>query len=118
MVRVAARTGYRAIGLRLIAVNKDSPGYPLMNDAVMMRETRAALADTGLRLSDIELVQITPEIDVAALEPFIAAGASLGARHIITAPYDSDHARLSDTLGGIADLAKPYGLFALLEFFP
>src|ERR1700730_15534930 len=102
MVRVAARTGYRAVGLRLIAVTKDSPGYPLMKDAVMMRETREALADTGLRLSDIELVQITPEIDVAALEPFIAAGASLGARHIITAPYDSDHAPLSHMLRATA----------------
>jgi sugar phosphate isomerase/epimerase len=118
MVRVAARTGYRAVGLRLIAVNKDSPGYPLMNDAVMMRETKAALADTGLRLSDIELVQITPETDVAALEPFIAAGAALGARRILTAPYDSDHARLSDRLCAIANLAEPYGLSALLEFFP
>jgi sugar phosphate isomerase/epimerase len=118
MVRVAARTGYRAVGLRLIAVTEDSPGYPLMDDAVMMRETKAALAGTGLRLLDIEFVKITPEIDVAALEPFIAAGGSLGARHLITAPYDTDHARLSDNLGAIANLAKPYGLSALLEFFP
>ena len=42
MVRVAARIGYRAIGLRLIAVTDDSPGYPIMDDAIMMRETRAA----------------------------------------------------------------------------
>ncbi len=118
MIRVAARTGYRAVGLRLIAVNKESPGYPLMNDAAMMRETKAALADTGVRLSDVELVQIRPELDVATLEPFIAAGAELGARHILTAPYDSDHVRLSDRLGAIANLAEPYGLSALLEFFP
>jgi sugar phosphate isomerase/epimerase len=118
MVRVAARAGFRAVGLRLIAVNADSPGYPLMTDAVMMGETRAALADTGLRLLDIELVQITPQIDVAALEGFIAAGAALGARHVLTAPYDSDHTRLSDSLGAIANLAEPYGLSALLEFFP
>jgi sugar phosphate isomerase/epimerase len=118
MVRLAARTGFRAVGLRLIAVTEDSPGYPLMNDAVMLRETRAALADTGLLVLDIEFVKITPEIDVAALESFIAAGAALGARHVITAPYDSYHARLSDRLGAIANLAKPYGLSALLEFFP
>ena len=118
MVRVAARTGYGAVGLRLIAVTGDSPGYPLQDDALMTRETRAALADTGLRLQDIEFVKITPEIDVAALEPFIAAGAALGARHIITGPYDPDHARLSDHLAAIADLAEPYGLSALLEFFP
>ena len=100
---MAARTGYTAVGLRLIAVTGDSPGYPLHDDAVMMRETKAALADTGLRLQDIEFVKITPDIDVAALEPFIAAGAALGARHIITGPYDPDHARLSDHLAAIAN---------------
>src|ERR1700736_6430413 len=118
MVRVAARAGYAAVGLRLLAVTDDSPGYRLHDDAVMMRETKAALADTGLRLQDIEFVKITPEIDVAALEPFIATGAALGARHILTGPYDPDHARLSDHLAEIADLATPYGLSALLEFFP
>lgn len=118
MVRVAARIGYRAVGLRLIAVTDDSPGYPIMDDAVVMRETKAALADTGLRLSDIEFIKITPEINVAALESFIAAGASLGARHVITAPYDHDHARLSDNLAAIASLSGRYGLSALLEFFP
>jgi sugar phosphate isomerase/epimerase len=118
MVRVAARVGYRAVGLRLIAVTDDSPGYPIMDDAVMMRETKAVLADTGLRLSDIEFVKITPGLNVAALESFIAAGASLGARHVITAPYDHDHSRLSDGLAGIASLAERYGLSALLQFFP
>jgi len=118
MVRVAARIGYRGVGLRLIAVTDDSPGYPIMDDAVMMRETKAALADTGLRLSDIEFVKITPEINIPALESFIAAGASLGARHVITAPYDHDHTRLSDSLAGIAILAERYRLSALLEFFP
>src|SRR6476659_4841328 len=117
MVRVAARIGYRGVGFRLISVTEDSPGYPIMDDAVMMRETKAALADTGLRLSDIEFVKITPEINVAALESFIAAGASLGARHVITAPYDHDHARLSDNLAAVASLAGRYGLSALLEFF-
>jgi hypothetical protein len=33
MVGVAARTGYQAVGLRLIEVTPDSPGYPLMDDA-------------------------------------------------------------------------------------
>jgi len=115
---VAARIGYRGVGLRLIAVTDDSPGYPIMDDAIMMRETKAALGDTGLRLSDIEFVKITPEINVVALESFIAAGASLGARHVITAPYDQNHVRLSDNLASIASLAGRYGLSALLEFFP
>src|SRR3954468_3819380 len=118
MIRVAARTGYQHVGLRLIAVTDTTPGYPLMHDPAMMRDTKAALADTGVRVLDIEFVKITPEIDVAGLEPFVAAGAELGAKHIITAPYDPDLARLADRLGSINDLATRHCLRAVLEFFP
>ena len=48
----------------------------------------------SLRRQDIEFVRITPELDVATLEPFIAAGAEIGAKYVLTAPYDPDHARL------------------------
>ena len=57
-----------------------------MNDAPMQRVTKAALAETGLKVRDIEFVKITPDLDVPALESFLTAGAELGARHIITAP--------------------------------
>jgi sugar phosphate isomerase/epimerase len=118
MVRVAARTGYDAVGLRLIAVTETTPGYPLMYDPAMLRATKAALAETGLRVLDIEFVRITPEIDLDSLEPFLAAGAELGARHVITAPYDPDLGRLADRLSALAERARPYGLRPVLEFFP
>lgn len=118
MVRVAARTGYRGVGLRLIAVTDTTPGYPLMHDPAMMRATKAALADTGVRVLDVEFVKITPEIDVPGLEAFVAAGAELGAGYVITAPYDPDLGRLADRLGAITELCARYGLRAVLEFFP
>src|SRR6266851_4414213 len=114
----AGLTGYDCVGLRMIAVTDTTPGYPLMHEPAMMRATKAALADTGVRVLDIEFVKITPEIDVAGLERFVAAGAELGAKHVITAPYDSELARLADRLGAITDLSARYGLRAVLEFFP
>ena len=117
-VRIAARTGYDTVGLRLIAVTDTTPGYPLMDDPATMRATRAAMAETDVGVLDIEFVKITPELDVAGLEPFVAAGADLGARHVITAPYDPDLARLADRLAAISDLCARYGLRAALEFFP
>ena len=77
LIRVAARAGYQSVGLRLIAVTPDSPGYPLMDDPAAMRATKAAIADTGVGVMDIEFVRINPEIDIKALEPFVAAGPSL-----------------------------------------
>jgi sugar phosphate isomerase/epimerase len=118
MVRVAARTGYQTVGLRLIRVTDTTPGYALMDDPVMMRATKAAMAETGIGVLDIEFVKISPDIDVDALEPFLAAGAELGARHVITAPFDPDLTRLADRLGAIAELATSYGLSAVMEFFP
>ncbi len=118
LVRVASRTGYRTVGLRLIAATADGPAYPLMSDPALMRETKAAMADTGVGVLDVEFVKITPEIDVAALEPFVAAGAELGAKFVITAPYDPDLRRLADRLGTISDLCGRHGMRAVLEFFP
>ena len=118
IVQLAARTGYQRVGLRLIASSPTTPGYPLMDDPSMMRSTKATLADTGVRVLDVELVRLTPETDVAALERFVAAGAELGAKHVITASYDPDLARLVDRLGALTDLSARYGLCPVLEFFP
>lgn len=118
MVEVAARIGYASVGLRLIAVTDTTPGYPLMKDRGMLQETKAALRETGIRVNDIEFVKITPELDIRSLEPMLAAGAELGARHIITAPYDPDLCRLADQLAGIAELSQPHGISPVLEFFP
>jgi sugar phosphate isomerase/epimerase len=118
MIAVAARTGYQTVGLRLIQVTETTPGYPLMDDKPMMRATKSAMTATGVGVLDIEFVKVTPEIDVASLEPFLAAGAELGAKYVITSPYDPDPARLADRLAAISDLASQYRLRAVLEFFP
>ncbi|GGE43771.1 sugar phosphate isomerase/epimerase family protein [Actibacterium pelagium] len=118
LIRLAGKVGFDAVGLRLIQVTPTSPGYPLMDDPVMMQETKAALHDTGILVHDIEFMKIEPDKDISALEPFLAAGAELGAKEVITAPYDPDLNRLADQLGAFSNLAAKYGLGVSLEFFP
>jgi sugar phosphate isomerase/epimerase len=118
LVGIAARTGYQKVGLRLIAVTPDTPGYPLMDDVPMLRETSLRMAATGVGVLDIELVRLNPDTNVAHLESFIATGAKLGARHVLAAPYDPDPNRLAETLARLADLAAQYELSVVLEFFP
>ena len=62
VVRVAARAGYRTVGLRLIRVTETSPGYALMRDPKMMSATKSAVTETGVGVLDIEFVRITPDI--------------------------------------------------------
>jgi sugar phosphate isomerase/epimerase len=118
LIRAAAEAGFDAVGLRLLRVTEDSPGYPLMDDPAAMRATKSALSETGIEVSDIEFIRITPEIDIPTLMPFLDAGAALSARHVITAPYDDDLNRLSDRLGQLSEAAEDRGLTAVLEFFP
>ncbi|MBD8891011.1 sugar phosphate isomerase/epimerase family protein [Roseibium litorale] len=117
-LEAAADAGFDAVGLRLIRVTETTPGYPLMHDPDAMRQTKAAMASTGLRVADIEFVKITPETCIDALLPFLDAGAELGAAQVITAPYDPDLNRLANTLGRLSEQAHLRGLGTVLEFFP
>lgn len=118
LIRVAARCGYRSVGLRLLQVAPGTPFYPLMAVPAVLRETREAMAETGITVNDVEFIRITPEIDIAALEPFLAVGAELGARWAVASPYDADLLRLTDRFGALCDLAGGYDLGVVLEFFP
>ncbi|WP_102224593.1 sugar phosphate isomerase/epimerase family protein [Acidimangrovimonas sediminis] len=118
LIEAAASAGFDAVGLRLLRVTDDSPGYPLMDDPAMLRATRAALAATGIGVNDIEFVRITPDTRVEALLPMLDAGAELGAGHLITAPYDDDHTRLADRLAELGAAAAQRGIATVLEFFP
>jgi hypothetical protein len=57
MISLAARTGFQFVGLRLIAVTPTTPGYDLMTDKALMRETKQRMADTGVGVFDIEFVK-------------------------------------------------------------
>ena len=117
VIRLAARTGYQCVGLRVVAVTDTTPGYPLMDQAAM-RATKAAMADTGVRVLDVEFFRLTPETDVASFERSVAVGAELGAKYAMAAPYDPDRSRLSERLGMFHDLCMRYGISAVLEFYP
>lgn len=118
LIHLAANSGFDAVGLRLIAVNDTTPGYPLMDDPRMMADTLSALRNTGIRVNDIEFVRLTPDFNPSAMAPFLEAGAKLGARYIVTAPYDPNLDRLSQNLARFAEIAAAYHLSPVLEFFP
>ena len=117
-IEAAARAGFDGVGLRVLRVTDTSPGYPLQNDPAMLRATKQALQMTGLRVMDIEFLRITPETRAEDFDRALDAGAELGARHVITAPYDDDLSRLSDTLAQLALRATERGISPVLEFFP
>ena len=112
-VSVAAQAGYTHIGLRLVPVAGQPYQYPVNMAAIKTR-----LADSGVRVLDVEVFRLSAETDVAQFEPAIAAAAELGAAHLLVHGADADEARLVESFARLCDLAARYGLVANLEPMP
>jgi len=111
-VSAAADAGYDCVGLRLVRVASQT--LPPFDE----RETERRLADSGVRVLDVEVFRLAPETRVAEFEPVLAAAARLRASQLLVHGADPDEARLIETFGRLCDLAARYRLAANLEPMP
>lgn len=116
LIQAAADAGYDCVGLRLNRTTPEEPLYDLINDHSLMRETKARMADTGIKVWDIEVARMDPPRDHEHYRSFLEAGAELGARHVITQLPDDDRERAIDRYARLCDIAKPLGLQCDIEF--
>jgi sugar phosphate isomerase/epimerase len=116
LVDVGARAGYQFVGLRLNRVTPTEPLHPLITDRALMREAKGRLADTGIRVLDVELARMDPGTGPESYVPLLETAAELGARHVITQLPDPDRGRATEWFAAICDLAAPLGLGIDLEF--
>ncbi|MEW6640373.1 MAG: sugar phosphate isomerase/epimerase [Pseudomonadota bacterium] len=118
LIDAAAAAGFTHIGMRIVPPTADAPMRPVIGDAPFQHAIRSRLAGSGVRLFDIEAFWLSPETDVAALEPAFAFGAELGAAHALVVGNDPERTRLIDNFAGVSELARRYGLKTSLEFIP
>ncbi|MBM4763362.1 sugar phosphate isomerase/epimerase [Bacillus sp. B15-48] len=121
MIHIAARAGYDFVGLRTIApadpkFSVSDPGYPLSKDKAMLRATKNALQDTGLKLLDLEVVVIYDGLNPTDYLNDFEAAAELGGRHVVTVVKSEDRNYAIECFAELCDLAKPFGLTMDLEY--
>jgi sugar phosphate isomerase/epimerase len=116
LVPEAARAGFSFIGLRVIPATANGPAYPTRVGTDAHRALKQLLADEGVRLNEIEFVQLTPDIDIPALAGLFEAAADLGAVAVTASGDDDDSARLTAHFAKLCDLAQQFGLRVDLEF--
>jgi sugar phosphate isomerase/epimerase len=112
-VSVAAQAGYDCVGLRLVPV----AGQPFQH-ALDVPAIERRLADTGVRVLDVEVFRLQADTKVADFAPALAIAARLGATELLVHGADADEWRLIDRFGALCDLAARYGLAANLEPMP
>jgi len=116
LIDLAYKAGCAFAGLRLVPVTEEEPVWPLVTDTRLLRETKHALAATGVGVLDVELVRLLPELVVAELEPLLETSAELGARRVLTQVHDPDLFRAGGRYWELCERAKIYGLTCDIEF--
>lgn len=117
-VRVAAATGYQFAGLRLWPNGPSAPQQFLIDRPDVLRETLAAMADTGVGIFDVEIIRIGDSFDPHTWDSLYDACAALKAKAILVAGDDTNEARLTENYARLCEVMAPYGLTADLEFMP
>lgn len=116
LITEAARCGFRSVGLRVHPATVGGPAYPTQVGTWSHRELAHLLRFEGMRLNEIEFIQITPEIDIGSFASLLEAGGDLGAASVTVSGDDPDEARLTANFAGLCDLASQFGLRVDLEF--
>ncbi len=119
MTYIAARAGYDFVSIRPIYMGlPGEPNYALADNPEMLRQTRRALADTGVRVHDIELARVYDDMHTTKYLPAMEVAAELGARAVLSSIWTPNREYAIDKFGEICDLAKPFGLTVDLEYVP
>ena len=90
--------------------------YAPHDDAVLRRDIKAAIADTGVQVLDVELARIieTPAPD--SYRPALETAAELGARHVLSSVWMRDRHQVIARFARLCEVAEPLGLTVNLEF--
>lgn len=118
MIRVAARQGYQAVGLRVLPNAPGAPQQHLIDHPEEMRATLRAIRETGVTVFDLEIIRIGEDFTLGPWLPLFEAGAELGAKAALVAGDDRNPDRLADHYAQLCEAIAPYGMSADLEFMP
>lgn len=117
-VHCAAEAGFSHVGLRLVPATASEPHYDMIGHTPMVRDTLSALQQTGVKVSDVEILRLTPEMRASDFEVVFETAARFGAGQVLVAGNDADFSRAADNLAQLAELGAGFGLTMNVEPMP
>jgi len=119
MTYIAARAGYDFVSVRPIYMGlPGEPNYALAENPQMLKQTKRALADTGVRVHDIELARIYDDMHPTKYLPAMEVAAELGAKAVLSSIWTPNREYAIEKFGEVCDLAKTFGMTVDLEYVP
>lgn len=121
MVRLAAGLGVTSVSLSPQPITDNPHGFRAWNlvaDPALVKATRAAMAECGVRAGQAEGFLIVPGIEVADDEPWLDIAAELGAPAVNACVLEPDRSRALEQFAQLAQLAASRSLNVMVEFLP
>ena len=120
LAQIAAEVGCQGICpfLHSMEVLPAMPSYDLVRDPQALRQTREALAATGVKVDLIYPFTMAGRTNPQDFAPALEAGAALGAPLANVLCYDRDPVRRTEKLAELAELAAPFNIALSIEFYP
>lgn len=125
LIRAAAAAGFGKVGLSLASATERPLDHPILGEPATERAVRAALAETGTAVLDVEAFVLGPGTRIEAVRPAFELAASLGARFVLALgdrpSADGRAAELGpkvELLARMAEIAAPLGLSVGVEAMP
>lgn len=115
-IRIAGVTGYDYVSLRTIPMGL--PGefqLVLEKDPQLLKQIREQMERYNVKLLDIELVRIREDLSSDFRAAF-EAGASLGAKHVLSSVWTKDFDFAAERYADICQQAAEFGLDVNLEY--
>lgn len=116
LMRAAAVAGFSGVGVRLKPTMPGEAQHPMLHESPMMRECLTILADTGLKVLDIETFWLRPDTDPLGFRAEFEAAARLGASSLQVVSGDGDVSRMRDRFAQMAEMAAPLNLRLEFEY--
>ncbi|MEQ3549276.1 TIM barrel protein [Pseudonocardia nematodicida] len=114
-VRAAADAGFGQVGLRPLTVQETDGYCPTGVDAPDFDTLRGVLAETGMKVLDIEVCSATPALRREDWLGALGLGQALGARFLNIVGDDPDPDSLVRTVNAICADAREHGIVPILE---
>jgi len=118
-IRIAKETGYDFVSLRTIPMHlPGEPEFLLDRDAKLFCDVKAALKEYNMKLADIELARIRPDLDTCEYGPAFEKAAELGATDVLGSIWTRDRKFYTEKCAEVAKMAAANGLKYNVEFLP
>lgn len=117
LIEIAGATGFTFVSFVLHSPHPTLPADPIVADHQLRSAALEALRQKGLKVSNIECFNLTPDADPAGFEAGLACGHALGARTATAIVWEnSNRSDVIAKLRRLCDMAQVFGIRVNLEF--